>query len=270
MSYFFPNGMNPLHNRTNYPILAGAYAVAGSAAFTGANTGTLAGRVIQTVTVSMCAGALSSAVIAFEMTGQLTHLLPVIVAILAATITARFLGPSIYDSLIILKKLPYLPSILPSSSTGHRIFVEDFMERDLLFVWGKCTYRYIRHLLSSKNKLRIFPFVKSPENMILLGTVERSELQFLLDNHLSRQRMVFELRKSMQNLNSQPSTNCPVHGQPKRFQVSPIPENEEIELTAIGVMLPPAWVRFTDDFITDGCVGRGTTRLYGGLYQLPY
>ena len=167
------------------------------------------------------------------MTGQVTHLLPVIVAILTATITARFLGPSIYDSLIILKKLPYLPSILPSSSTGHRIFVEEFMERDLLFVWGKCTYRYIRHLLSSKNKLRIFPFVKSPENMILLGTVERAELQFLVDNHLSRQRMVFELRKSMQNLSS--LANCPIHGQPKRFQVNIIPENEEIELTSIGV-----------------------------------
>ena len=108
ITYFFPTGMNPFYVRKkNFPILAGTYAVAGSAAFAGANT-----------------GALSSAVIAFEMTGQITHLLPVIVAILAATITARYLGPSIYDSLILLKKLPYLPSILPSSSSGHRIFVE--------------------------------------------------------------------------------------------------------------------------------------------------
>jgi len=80
---------------------------------------------------------MSSAVIAFEMTGQITHLLPVIVATLVGTITARYFGPSIYDSLIILKKLPYLPSMLPSSSNAHRIMVEDFMEKDLLFVWGK-------------------------------------------------------------------------------------------------------------------------------------
>lgn len=171
------------------------------------------------------------------MTGQVTHLLPVIVSILAATITARLFCPSIYDSLIILKKLPYLPSILPSSSSGHRIFVEQFMQKDLLFVFTKCTYRYIRHLLNSKDKLRTYPFVKSPESMILLGTVERSELQALLDNHLSRQRMVYELRKSMQNLNQQAATNCPVHGQQKRFQVNPIPENDEIELTPIGVKM---------------------------------
>ena len=145
---------------------------------------------------------MSSAVIAFEMTGQVTHLLPVIVSLLSATLTARLLGPSIYDSIIILKKLPYLPSILPSSSTGHRIFVRDFMEKNLQFVWGKCTYRYLRHLLHSKNsKLRIYPFVKSPQNKILLGTVEKAELQFLLDSHLSRQRMLFQLRQSMQNLN---------------------------------------------------------------------
>lgn len=88
MSYFFPKGINPFNDRSHYPILAGAYSVAGSAAFAGANT-----------------GALSSAVIAFEMTGQVTHLLPVIVAILCATITARLFCPSIYDSLIILKKV---------------------------------------------------------------------------------------------------------------------------------------------------------------------
>ena len=180
-------------------------------------------------------GALSSAVIAFEMTGQLTHLLPIIVAILAATISGRMLGPSIYDNLIILKKLPYLPSIFPPSSSGHRIFVEDFMERELLFAWEKCTFRYLRHLLNAKKKLRIYPFVKSPESMILLGTVERSELQTLLDAHLSRSRMMNELRKSMQNLQSQTSINCPVHGLQGKFQVRPIPESEEIEVTSIGV-----------------------------------
>lgn len=129
------------------------------------------------------------------------------------------------------------------------------MERDLHFVFGKCTYRYIRHLLSSKNaKLRIYPFVKSPESMILLGTVERTELQALLDNHLSRQRMVFELRKSMQSLSAQVATNCPVHGPPgqnsgqslpnqpplppKRFQVNAVPEpGEPIEVTSLGVSL---------------------------------
>ena len=55
IAYFFPSGLSPVDglNRTLYPILPGTYAVAGSAAFAGANT-----------------GALSTGVMAFEMTGQ--------------------------------------------------------------------------------------------------------------------------------------------------------------------------------------------------------
>lgn len=33
MAYMFPQGINPYGNRTEFPLLAGAYAVAGSAAF---------------------------------------------------------------------------------------------------------------------------------------------------------------------------------------------------------------------------------------------
>ncbi len=41
ISYFLPNGISPIDglNRTIYPILPGTYAVAGSAAFAGSNTG---------------------------------------------------------------------------------------------------------------------------------------------------------------------------------------------------------------------------------------
>ncbi|XP_054160915.1 chloride channel protein 2-like [Oppia nitens] len=81
MAYLFPNGMNPYNNRTDITIIPGAYAVAGSAAFAGANT-----------------GVISSAVIIFEVTGQMTHLLPVLVAVIVAKLVAQRLGPSIYDN----------------------------------------------------------------------------------------------------------------------------------------------------------------------------
>lgn len=140
---------------------------------------------------------MSTGVMAFEITGQVTHLLPVIVSILTATLTASFLGPSIYDSLIILKKLPYLPSIIPSSSTGNQIFVEDFMKKSIQFVWPKCTYRYLRHLLNLNTKFRLFPYVKSDKNKILLGTVERTELQILLNDYLSKQKQIYQKQNSI-------------------------------------------------------------------------
>lgn len=80
-------------------ILPGGYATVGAAAFSGAVT--------HTISVS---------VIVFEMTGQITHIIPIMISVLASNAVASLLAPSIYDSIILIKKLPYLPDLLPSSS----------------------------------------------------------------------------------------------------------------------------------------------------------
>ena len=36
-----------------------------------------------------------------------------------------------------IKKLPYLPDILPSSSSAYNIYVEDFMVRDVFYIWDE-------------------------------------------------------------------------------------------------------------------------------------
>lgn len=67
---------------------------AGAAAFSGAVTHTI-----------------STALLAFELTGQIVHALPVLMAVLAANAIAQSCQPSFYDGTIIVKKLPYLPWI---------------------------------------------------------------------------------------------------------------------------------------------------------------
>lgn len=68
--------------------------LAGAAAFSGAVT-----------------HSISTALLAFEMTGQIVHALPVLMAVLAANAIAQSCQPSFYDGTIIVKKLPYLPWI---------------------------------------------------------------------------------------------------------------------------------------------------------------
>lgn len=80
-------------------IIPGGYATAGAAAFSGSVT--------HTISVS---------VIVFEMTGQITHIIPIMIAVLTSNAIAALLQPSVYDSIILIKKLPYLPDLLPSSS----------------------------------------------------------------------------------------------------------------------------------------------------------
>ena len=79
----------------------------------------------------------------FEMTGQITHAIPILIAVLVANAIAACLGPSCYDSIILIKKLPYLPDIVPSSSGAYNFFVEDFMVTDIKYIWcviviGRC------------------------------------------------------------------------------------------------------------------------------------
>lgn len=78
-----------------YPILC---SFPGAAAMTGAVTHTV-----------------STAVICFELTGQISHILPMMVAVILANMVAQGLQPSLYDSIIQVKKLPYLPEL----ALGH-------------------------------------------------------------------------------------------------------------------------------------------------------
>lgn len=68
---------------------------AGAAAFSGAATHTL-----------------SPALLAMELTGQLSHAMPVLLAtLLANAVTRAGRRPSFYDAITISKKLPHLPSL---------------------------------------------------------------------------------------------------------------------------------------------------------------
>uniref|UniRef100_A0A3P9P0H1 Chloride voltage-gated channel 1 n=1 Tax=Poecilia reticulata TaxID=8081 RepID=A0A3P9P0H1_POERE len=172
MATLFPNGI--LFDGIVYRILPGGYAVIGAAAMTGAVTHTV-----------------STAVICFELTGQISHILPMMVAVILANMVAQGLQPSLYDSIIQVKKLPYLPDGCFSFHSKYNIFVEDIMVRKVKFLSSQSTFRELNHLLESTT-LKTIPLVDSKESMILLGSIERTELQAVLDWWLSPERRVFE------------------------------------------------------------------------------
>ena len=72
-----------------------------------AGAAALSGAVTHTISTSM---------IVFELTGQMSHILPAVLAVLIANAIANILQPSIYDSIIQIKRLPYLPNFLPTNS----------------------------------------------------------------------------------------------------------------------------------------------------------
>uniref|UniRef100_A0A8D3DHI8 Chloride channel, voltage-sensitive 1b n=1 Tax=Scophthalmus maximus TaxID=52904 RepID=A0A8D3DHI8_SCOMX len=176
MATLFPNGI--LFDGIVYRILPGGYAVIGAAAMTGAVTHTV-----------------STAVICFELTGQISHILPMMVAVILANMVAQGLQPSLYDSIIQVKKLPYLPELALGHISKYNIFVEDIMVRRVKFLSSQSTFRELNHLLDNTS-LKTIPLVDSKESMILLGSIERTELQAVFDWWLSPERRAFERGQS--------------------------------------------------------------------------
>ncbi|GCB84346.1 hypothetical protein scyTo_0025014 [Scyliorhinus torazame] len=58
------------------------------------------------------------------------------------------------------------------------------MVRNVAYVSSVCKYRDLQQLLKEKS-LKSFPFVDSQESMILLGSIDRAEIEGLLHRHFS-------------------------------------------------------------------------------------
>ncbi|KAJ6646732.1 Chloride channel protein 2, partial [Pseudolycoriella hygida] len=118
-------------------------AVVGAASFAGAVTHTI-----------------SAAVMALEMTGQMTLIAPIMTSLLISNAIAVHLCPSIYDTIISLKNLPYLPELSPSKQEMHE----------------------------ENEDLQHIPLVECLQSMILLGSVERTELIKIIAKQISREK----------------------------------------------------------------------------------
>uniref|UniRef100_A0A8D3B956 Chloride channel protein 2 n=1 Tax=Scophthalmus maximus TaxID=52904 RepID=A0A8D3B956_SCOMX len=175
MAAWFPDGINT--DGTIYPIVPGGYAVVGAAALSGAVTHTV-----------------STAVIVFELTGQISHILPVMIAVILANAVAQSLQPSLYDSIIRIKKLPYLPELGWGHHEKYNIRVEDIMIRDVRYITLNCCYRDLHNVLLTGH-LKTLALVESAESMILLGSIERAQLQALLSLQLGRHRRLEYIRE---------------------------------------------------------------------------
>ncbi|EHH14363.1 hypothetical protein EGK_00277 [Macaca mulatta] len=156
LSFIFPEGI--VAGGITNPIMPGGYALAGAAAFSGAVTHTI-----------------STALLAFELTGQIVHALPVLMAVLAANAIAQSCQPSFYDGTIIVKKLPYLPWILGRNISSHSVRVEHFMNRSITTLAKDTPLQEVVKVVTSTDMAE-YPLVESTESQILVGVVQRAQL----------------------------------------------------------------------------------------------
>lgn len=147
-------------------IVPGGYAVVGAAAFTAGVT-----------------RALSVAVVIFEVTGQLKHMVPTLAAVIVSVIVANGINRSLYDTLIIMKQLPYMPHMRRDRSPTQK--VQQIMRTDVIALPRVSTLGDIRAILDTYINFDSFPIVN--DGGLLLGSVRRRTLLSLMNNSTKRE-----------------------------------------------------------------------------------
>ncbi|CAM4707584.1 unnamed protein product [Caretta caretta] len=163
MAKVFPEGI--VSDGIRIAIGPAAYALAGAAAYSGAVTHTL-----------------STALLVFELTGQMSHVLP-----LCSSRAGGQRAQPAAPGLLLRRHHHRQAAALPAQAGAHDIYAEDFMVTDLQFLPRGCRYKDVRGLLKASS-LKQFPLVDSQESRILLGSIRRKHLAKLLSEQLSAEK----------------------------------------------------------------------------------
>jgi len=131
------------------------YGLVGAAAFTAGGTRTV-----------------SVAVIAMELTGELEFILPLFLGVFASCITGSRYSPSIYDSILKARNLPFLPNV----TLKPNLVVSDIMTKNVPHLEKECSTLQMIQVLRQTFAHDI-PLVESKETMLLHGTVYREEVE---------------------------------------------------------------------------------------------
>ncbi|KAL1923502.1 uncharacterized protein VTP21DRAFT_8482 [Calcarisporiella thermophila] len=146
-------------------VTPGTYAMVGAAAALGG---------VTRMTVSLV-------VIMFELTGALTYVLPIMIAVMISKWVGDAFGKeSIYDGIIRLNGFPYLNS---KEEYVHHTLASDVMTRvdDLVLITATgMTIENLDELLHETD-YKGFPVVNSLGDLALVGYISRSELRYALE-----------------------------------------------------------------------------------------
>lgn len=128
---------------------------------------------------------ISIVVIMFELTGALTYVLPIMIAVMIGKWVGDSISPlGIYEAWIRFNGYPFLDNKDDNSATVPDIAAAQVMTRldDLMVI--NATGHTIRSLATmlSQNPYRGFPVIDNPEDATLLGYISRTELHFALQS----------------------------------------------------------------------------------------
>ena len=129
--------------------------------------------------VSSVTHTLSIAIIVFELTGQMNYILPMMIGVLISYSVSASISMSMYNVLLKIKGLPYLPTIKPSYLYSKNI--QDISSSHVS-ITQKSTIRNIIKVVNEAKGLVRVPIVD--ENNFLIGEIAVDQLKrFIVDSY---------------------------------------------------------------------------------------
>lgn len=115
----------------------------------------------------------------------------------------------------------------------YDIYVEDFMVRDIKYIYYGMTYEQLKTLLKENRRLQSFPLVDRPDSMILLGSIQRAHLIQLIEKHIGRERRLqvaaIRQREAEEKAKEELKKAEERQRRPSRFEVVPAPDMLKIQ-----------------------------------------
>jgi chloride channel 2 len=148
--------------------------------------------------VSSVTRTVSVAMILFELNGELNYMIPVLFAVVIAYAISNNLSNSIFDVLLDMKDLPYLPGLrdieLYNQTAG------DIMNTKFLYLTKQSRLKDIAVLLQSLgSRSKSIPVVESEDDKVLVYTVQAQSLRKYLFSCYSQisDELPVEIREQM-------------------------------------------------------------------------
>lgn len=133
----------------------------------------------------------SIVVIMFELTGALTYVLPIMIAVMLSKWVGDAISPrGIYESWIHFNGYPFLDNRDDNGSSIPDVPAAQVMTRieDLIVITASGhTIQTLRQLLT-QHRFRGFPVIDNTRDALLLGYISRTELAYALSSALSTPR----------------------------------------------------------------------------------
>ncbi|GAM20131.1 hypothetical protein SAMD00019534_033060, partial [Acytostelium subglobosum LB1] len=131
--------------------------------------------------VSGATRAMSPSIFVLELTGQLSLLMPVLICSITSSAVGNFFNKPLFDTALKIQGLPFLSAF--RSEKVYSMTAKQVMKTDINYLSMASTVKEIKEYLS-KFRYTFIPVVDSQEHMLLVGLVERSSLDDLVDTHI--------------------------------------------------------------------------------------